>query len=370
MRKQQEKFYFVNLDALRFIAALSVVVFHYFSFLQGQELLPKWLETIDFIFKRGHLGVHFFFVLSGFLIFFLFFQEIQRTGKFHPWNFLVRRTLRIWPLFFFVIGCSFLLVHRFPIYGPTQHEAIYFAFFLSNFNELKNGLTDAYTLLTVPWSVSIEEQFYLSFALLVIFWKKVVKYLPILLLFLLCFSLVFQGINYFDDRVRYYHTFSALGYLAIGGLLAWGYFYHKKKINRYLPDNFILRKFVLVLFFVLILLKNKILHHGAWITLELLYIGCIFAWVILYQIQVEWRIPKKIKHYIDYFGRISYGIYMYHMLVFFFLELAIQYDWINSNYAIYWAILSGLMTLLISHFSFVLLEKPFLKWKNKFYAHE
>lgn len=172
MPKQQEKFYFVNLDALRFIAAMSVVVFHYLTFLQGKELLPKWIETIDFIFKRGHLGVHFFFVLSGFLIFFLYLQEIQRSGKFHPWNFLVRRTLRIWPLFYFVVGISFLMVYFFPIYGPTEHQSIYFIVFLSNFNELKNGLTDAYTLLTVPWSVSIEEQFYLSFALLAIFWKK------------------------------------------------------------------------------------------------------------------------------------------------------------------------------------------------------
>src|SRR5688572_14220839 len=108
----EKRVYFKNLNALRFFAATAVIFHHVeqYKFLSGY--LNAWGNTaIDAL---GHKAVSFFFVLSGFLISYLLFEEDKRKGEINVKHFYVRRILRIWPLYFLIVSiCLFVLPYLF-----------------------------------------------------------------------------------------------------------------------------------------------------------------------------------------------------------------------------------------------------------------
>lgn len=110
--------------------------------------------------NRGFMGVDFFFVLSGFLITTLLLRERAETGSFSLRGFYMRRILRILPVYFFVVT----MVSAYYILAKGQTEYLqlipYYYLFLSNF------LTEHIPLLDITWSLSVEEQFYLIWPLI------------------------------------------------------------------------------------------------------------------------------------------------------------------------------------------------------------
>lgn len=144
---------FGNLDGLRFICIFMVMWHHFTPF----PYLEQWLG-----FRRGFLGVDFFFVLSGFLITTLLLREAAKTGRVSMRDFYLRRILRIIPVYFFVVTCVsgyFILVK-----GQTELLELlpFYYLFLSNF------LIDHIPLLTITWSLSVEEQYYVLWPLLIV----------------------------------------------------------------------------------------------------------------------------------------------------------------------------------------------------------
>jgi peptidoglycan/LPS O-acetylase OafA/YrhL len=138
------------LDALRAAAVLLVICTHY--------ALPEWPKAhgpeIRFthwpMFYYGWTGVDLFFVLSGLLIGTQVWREIDRTGSINVPRFLLKRGLRIWPLYFFVLTA--LLVTGHDVRWPDWT-------FLSNYVE---------TAYPRSWSLSTEEQFYIVVPLLLL----------------------------------------------------------------------------------------------------------------------------------------------------------------------------------------------------------
>ena len=166
--RKKEKIFFPNLDGLRFLSFFSVFFFHIWVLMFDRYRLSgptPWV--VKFLFQNGEIGVNFFFVLSGFLITYLLIQEKKITGKIHVANFYIRRILRIWPLFYVCILFGLVL---YPLLKKViggelfvvAHPWTYFVF-LNNFDFLKNG---APAIISVLWSVAIEEQFYLVWPLL------------------------------------------------------------------------------------------------------------------------------------------------------------------------------------------------------------
>lgn len=145
--------YVRSLDGVRALAIILVMAFH------------AGLASF------GWIGVQFFFVLSGYLITNILWSEKFKSGQNIATKlkkFWVRRSLRIFPLYYayiFVIGISYL-VFQFPPYFPAYFPYIvsYTANFpLLEFERLGNPLFNHL------WSLSIEEQFYLLFPLLMLF---------------------------------------------------------------------------------------------------------------------------------------------------------------------------------------------------------
>ncbi len=94
------KVYFKNLDGLRFIAALLVLI-HHAEFFKQDAVEGVSAVYYEYTKHFGLLGVNLFFVLSGFLISYLLMEEQRRTNTINIKNFYIRRILRIWPLYFF-----------------------------------------------------------------------------------------------------------------------------------------------------------------------------------------------------------------------------------------------------------------------------
>jgi len=155
---KKEKIFFPNLDGLRFFSFLTVFLAHIFFTRDDDIKEESWFKFFRRIFYDGDLGVSFFFVLSGFLITYLLVKEKELTGSIHISSFYVRRTLRIWPLYYFCVFFGFII---FPLlktaFGQTPNETadpILCSIFLNNFNHVFNGLPDA-SVLSVLWSVAI-----------------------------------------------------------------------------------------------------------------------------------------------------------------------------------------------------------------------
>jgi len=203
--------YIKSLDGVRALAILLVMAFH--------------AGLIGF----GWMGVQLFFVLSGFLITGILWKEKAKGGTVGRKlkKFWVRRSLRIFPLYFgylAFLGIAYLLT-GFPDY--YEKYIPYLATYSFNFTRLLPGW-EGNPLFTHLWSLSIEEQFYLLFPLLVFLLPR--RVLPLLMVAVIIISPVVRMLLYqsFIDGGHapavaadavYWHTAAHLDAFFMGGLI-------------------------------------------------------------------------------------------------------------------------------------------------------
>jgi peptidoglycan/LPS O-acetylase OafA/YrhL len=137
-----------SLDVLRALAVLLVMGRHF-------PYYALWGRV-------GWVGVDLFFVLSGFLISGLLFQEYKRTGMIDFWRFTFRRGLKIWPplyVFLMATATAVLLSHQaFPRGLFAAAAGFYMNYFLSA--GVHNAVPTTSYLVTHTWSLAVEEHFY------------------------------------------------------------------------------------------------------------------------------------------------------------------------------------------------------------------
>lgn len=184
-----EKFYFNNLDTLRFFAFLSVFCSHCVGVF-GYKFHNKYLELIHrHFFVNGDLGVGFFFVLSGFLITWLLLIEKEKNGNINVLHFYMRRVLRIWAVYFLVVLIGFSIGMQSPVpYHSDISQLKWYLTFLANYDLVFNGQTNP--LVNILWSVAIEEQYYVIWPLFFLFFKK--KLLPFVCMIIIIISFIFR----------------------------------------------------------------------------------------------------------------------------------------------------------------------------------
>ncbi len=109
--------YIKSLDGIRAIAALLVLIFHYSQYVIFSSDWGKLFQKIGYL---GQTGVSLFFVLSGFLITRILFDQIQSP---HYWkNFIIRRSLRIFPLYFLYLTCEYFIVPYLTHTPQSRHQ--------------------------------------------------------------------------------------------------------------------------------------------------------------------------------------------------------------------------------------------------------
>lgn len=349
-----------------------VFVFHCFTL--NREIWGSFQDQTLFkgiykIAQKGHHGVGLFFVLSGFLITFLLMNEISKKGSVNVKHFFMRRILRIWPLYFLIVSFGFFIFPHLPFGKETVHSIFYYSTFLSNFDEIFVGHLDNLNFLTVTWSVSIEEQFYLSWmflmALLPFFRKG--KYFSWYFIGLILVSIVFRFLHQDEERTLYFSTFAVVSDLAIGGLLAFC-------VQKYAIGNLVqnMKKIYIVLIYILgvslLLFSNK-LFPGFLVSIERLALAGFFAFVILEQVYARNSFYKMDKVPGFFFsGELTYGFYMFHCIYIYYWGIFFNNHGFTEHlwqFVVYFIIIfcSTYLTALLSMF---LIERPILSLKRYF----
>ena len=176
---------------------------------------------------NGYFGVDVFFVISGYIIGSILFEELHSTNKINLISFFVRRSRRLLPALAFVL--SFSLILGWQLFFPYEftefaRQLICSIFFVANFcfhtSSVEYGATSSDFLpLLHLWSLSIEEQFYIIFpiALLCLYKFKHEKFLPYILAFFFSLSLgyvVFQ--SYLTPKDIFFSLTLELGNFYLG----------------------------------------------------------------------------------------------------------------------------------------------------------
>lgn len=360
------KIYFPNLNGLRFIAAFMVIVYHIEQFLSyfGYENLTR-NPVIKLI---GPLGVELFFVLSGFLITYLILAEEKVTKTISIKDFYIRRILRIWPLYYFVGFLAFfvlphLAIFNIPIYsdiflGNFDISLLLYLLFLPNVILFGNGILVPYA--SQSWSVGVEEQFYLIWPIIMKYSKnKLVVLFSIIIIYLFVrvygFSLIKNYLFWNDEMNAIQKVWEAfkIHCMAIGALFSYALF-HKKKILTLLLDKRVYFSSVIVLIGAI----------GFSIKISFLY-DVLFGLIILNLASSEKKGVFLENGIMNFLGKISYGLYMYHVIaIVLCIKIFEQMGWIN-NYILLLTV-TTLTTILLATFSYYLIEKKFILLKNRF----
>jgi peptidoglycan/LPS O-acetylase OafA/YrhL len=315
------------------------------------------------IFHRGIEAVYMFFVLSGFLIIRLIYQE-KLNGRFSIKKFYMRRVLRIFPLYYLILFFGFvfyqvilpMLSIPFDNNYSLVEGLLLCIFFLPN---IFGSLYKPGGILEILWSIGIEEQFYLLIAPLMFFIKPKRILSALALLTILYFG-IFHS-NGFEFLKQYQFVYF---FVFAGGITA---ILEAKNYLAFLKTSPVIPVFILII--TLIYFTTNLLEFEVdWI--QNLLTSVIFALFIHTLAHNNRGITIKAKM-INYFGTISYGIYMFHtialnIIVFLFLKMKFVNNLTDSIVVLLINILTFVLTILLAHISYSYFESYFLKLKNKF----
>jgi peptidoglycan/LPS O-acetylase OafA/YrhL len=349
------RIYFKGLNGIRAIAALSVVIAHTGQYLYLFGLQPS-------LYYQRHwqsYSVTLFFVLSGFLITYLLLEEKSRTATVSLKSFYLRRILRIWPLYYLIVSVT--VVFSFLAPGLTIPEIpstplTLYAFLLANVASLTISVV---TPLSPLWSIGVEEQFYALWPVIIkkstnALWALVgviAAYLAVKAAFALS---GFQAINALIAETR-------IDCMAIGGIGA-VILREKWKILPYLYSK-TAQVICWGIFFYSCLAKP--IHIKSSIDHELYAV--LFVIILLNVSTNKNTMVNLEKPVFDFLGKISYGLYVYHVLVIFLLRFVMK-PFVSESPAFYALVYAAVVavTIATSYLSYRYFELPFLKVKDRF----
>lgn len=341
-----------SLDVLRAIAVLLVLGRHH----TGNDLLHR----------VGWIGVDLFFVLSGFLVSGLVFDEVRRTGTFRPWRFLVRRGFKIYPSFYvlIVVSAVYMYVTGWEM-GLMNHLAE--LFFFQSYHE---------ALWPHTWSLAVEEHFYfllvvavvvLLLARLRLTWKWLV--LIAIGVFVCCLSLRILALvePVAGIRFRLFATHLRLDSMMAGVLLAAWYRYRPISFKRTFH-----RRSWFAWALMLLGLTPALLHQvehpvvttvgftGLWVA------GAIAVGMAVLPVRKEERgVFTALLSGLAWIGGISYTTYLWHMFVLVGLNgLDHTTGWSFGEFDL---LVYAVISVAVGWFMSLIVERPFLKIRERYF---
>jgi len=364
-----DKTYYPGLNELRALAVLSII--------PGHIEQVKQIFTLPFSYWfpiPGKLGVILFFVISGFLITALLLKEKSTTDDVHLKNFYAKRILRIWPLYFFIMGLSILLINtvdifQFPIYSSALYDKLDTTNIMLMLLVMPNYMGVFIPYAAQTWSIGIEEQFYLIQPFII----KLISQLWVLILFMLLIIFLKEILYTFTsiknlEIVKIVRPWSIyFGTIAIGSLGALVCYAYPNFVKNVIHNR--VTQLITFLTFIAFLIAIFTSHKEDIIDFRLH--ALLFVIIVINASTNAKSLYNLNNKFLDFIGRISYGMYIYHIIA---IVMAIKLSTCLSDYfesdivlfniSVY--ILSIILTIGISILSYRYFEKWFLDLKRNF----
>jgi peptidoglycan/LPS O-acetylase OafA/YrhL len=340
----------------------------------------------------GWVGVQLFFVLSGFLItnILLRMKESLGAGDFFR-KFYGRRFLRIFPLYYFYLLIMLIVTMVLIYYGYRvaymqrfQEQLPYALIYAYNFFNASPAFNGESWLIGHLWSLSVEEQFYIFWPLLIFLTPK--KHLKKLFvgaiiagpLFRMAVTILykFYDVNFlYPDLavVIYVLPFSQLDAFGLGAF-----------ITRFEIPRARLQFFVLLLLLPIIGFGTTYISTGGWgastalgfqYPLEkdlkqvwgYIYLNYTCALLIYLVIKEKFLVRFLDNKFLGYLGRISYGLYVYHFAVIWFVRRIRDFGINESIAKPLTLVISAILIFIIASLSYRFFEKPILDLKDRYF---
>jgi peptidoglycan/LPS O-acetylase OafA/YrhL len=359
-----------ELDGLRGLSILLVIYYHGFRY-QGTNSLG---QVADRLAHLGWCGVDVFFVLSGFLITGILLNT--RTEPNYWWNFLIRRGLRIFPLYYAVLTAVLIAGWSISRWGIAVEDPALQALnqiwinylYLTNFAMAISG--DNSVPLDIAWSLAIEEQFYLVFPALVFFLR--LRTLTTILFVVLVAAPVFRALVWWYGPHQLIGPsvlpFCRMDALAAGALVSLalksGHIEKVKILARIAP-------------IALVLAIGALL---AWTRAELPFVVLGYSLNIAASVTLLARLLispdsawlRKLfrNSALVYLGKISYGLYLLHLIARAIVSRCLaSFTSIETRSDLMGSLLQfacmTLLAILLATVSYYLFESPILRLKDR-----
>ena len=333
-----------NLDLIRAIAILIVLFYHVFE----RYNFPR----VNFFISSGKYGVQLFFVLSGFLIGCLFYQELQKNNVVNIKRFILRRFSRTLPTYFIILFVAYILVFL------SRREAfnVKYLFFLQNY-------LDHIPFFKVSWSLCVEEHFYFVLPFFLTFltfinksWIKIV--IVLIVLFIPLFFRIEESIGK-NLSFGYLTTATHLNFdsMSFGVLIAYIFINTKIEFSNYLKNTFIILPIILLIIFPY--LEERLVYTYGKLLLPLSFALCIFVLVISKQYSVS---SNKV---ISSIANSSYAVYLTHAFVLNFYDKIYPHK--DSNNYIDLLVITMIIatSLIIGYLFYYFIEKRLMLYRDK-----
>ena len=382
-----KSFYLPALDGLRFVAFFMVFLHHmkvvgdHFGF---PAILYLFLLKCN---QYGWMGVDLFLTLSSFLLSRLLFLEWKSRGNISVLNFYVRRSLRIWPLYYFMCLLGFAILPYLNFSAPPLGTLAYqqlvdryflpFVFFFANWATAHYGYASEGAL-SLLWTISLEEQFYLVWPWALFFIRcdkrSILKLAFIMLVFTACFRgwALWEGWPHPGIWVTF---FSRLDAFALGGTLAFFYDDLQEKFGKIPAWAWGTTGFMILAGLTFTPNIDQGSLNVLW-QYEATALGSCLLIIAACR-------PGVFQAFLSasvmvYLGRISYGLYVFHLLagsvgdvLFAWILRALKLSPTDLWPWLSWICLLGtclVVTILFASLSYFLYERNFLKLKKRFTA--
>ena len=343
-----------EIDGLRCIAVISVVLYH------AQIIIFNFQP-----FKGGFIGVDIFFVISGYLITSIILREIIKKGDFSFKNFYERRLRRILPalLFVMLLSIPFSWIYLYPAELVNFSKSILYSLgfgsnFYFHFSGLEYGSPEG---LLKPflhtWSLSVEEQYYLLFPLILFiifkYFKEYFFYFLLLIFFISLMLADWGSKNYPSSTFYFLHT--RVWELICGSLIAYfeiklGHRNQNKILSQVLPTF----GFFLIIYSI-IFFSNKTFHPSFYTLIPVIGVA-----IILWYTDKNDFVSKILSHKLLVgVGLISYSLYLWHYPIFSFAKnLGFFFDTYLGK------LILIIVSLVLSVFTYYFIEQPARKMSS------
>jgi peptidoglycan/LPS O-acetylase OafA/YrhL len=335
---------FESLDGLRALSILAVIWHH------APTAVPGWQIT-----TRGFFGVDLFFVISGFLIVTLLLGEQRQTNTISLANFYIRRFLRIFPpyyLMLLVVATTAYLKPDGNTSDAIKRDLPYALFYVSD-------LVPMYSQLAITWSLSVEEQFYIVIPTVIKYARRAFPILLPITYVVVCLPPfgIFPSLHFPSFFME-----TTFGPILLGTMLAYvldhprGFSYASRLVGWRITS-------VITMVALIGILSYSPPDMSGWpriathLTMTALVASCVVPKTTLLTPLLVLRPIRRI-------GVVSYGMYLYHLLVMHFVLKGLSGAGMTNGSVVF--VGTALATWAVAELSYRFFESPFLVLKRRY----